>query len=261
MQNDLISLQKLNETIAVLTLNRPSAANSFSTELLREMNDVLSKIKQDPSLRCLLITGAGGKVFCAGADLKERREMTEQQTKEAVHFIGSTLLRISEQEIPTIAVINGAAFGGGLELALACDLRLAASHSKLALTETSLGIIPGAGGTQRLSRLIGVSRAKELIFTARPISAEKAEEIGLVDYVHEQKDLMVKAETLAKEIAKNAPVALKQAKLAIDKGLDMELTEGLAFEKQCYQQTIETKDRLEGLQAFKEKRPAVFIGE
>ncbi|SDL70379.1 enoyl-CoA hydratase-related protein [Sediminibacillus halophilus] len=261
MSGELIGFHKRNDHIAVLILNRPGAANAFSMELLRQFNDRLTQLESDPLLRCLVITGAGHKVFCAGADLKERSKMTEQQTREAVQYIGSTLQRVSELPMPTIAAINGAAFGGGLELALACDLRISASHSKLALTETSLGIIPGAGGTQRLSRQVGLSKAKEMIFTASPVDAEKAEQIGLVEYVHDSEELMEKAESLAEEIAKNAPVALRQAKLAISKGIDMELSEGLAFEKQCYQQTINTKDRLEGLQAFKEKRTAVFIGE
>ncbi|QTM99531.1 enoyl-CoA hydratase [Sediminibacillus dalangtanensis] len=261
MSDELISLQKRNERIAVLTLNRPSAANALSRELLHQFNERLTQLESDPLLRCLVITGSGEKAFCAGADLKERSQMTEEQTREAVQYIGSTLQRVSELPMPTIAAINGAAFGGGLELALACDLRISASHSKLALTETSLGIIPGAGGTQRLSRQVGPSKAKEMIFTARPVDAEKAEQIGLVEYVHHPEELMEKAEFLAEEISKNAPIALRQAKLAINKGLDMEISEGLVFEKQCYQQTIKTKDRLEGLQAFKEKRTAVFIGE
>ncbi len=261
MSDDLITLQKRNERIAVLVLNRPRAANAFSRELLHRFNEVLTKVESDPAIRCLLISGAGQKAFCAGADLKERSRMTESQTKETVDLIGSTTQRVSELPIPTLAVMNGAAFGGGLELALACDLRISASHSKMALTETSLGIIPGAGGTQRLSRLVGLSKAKELIFTARPITAESAERIGLVDYVYPSEELMTKAEGLAEQISQNAPVALKQAKLAINKGFEMGLAEGLAFEGQCYQQTINTKDRLEGLKAFKEKRSAVFTGE
>ena len=160
-----------------------------------------------------------------------------------------------------ICALNGSAFGGGLELALACDIRVAADTAQLGLTETSLGIIPGAGGTQRLPRLIGKGKAKELIFTAKRITAKEAEQIGLVEYVVPREQLMEKAMEIAEQIVVNAPIAVMQAKIAINRGLDVDLATGLRIEQMAYDITIPTKDRLEGLQAFKEKRKPVYKGE
>nr|WP_239534113.1 enoyl-CoA hydratase [Thalassobacillus pellis] len=244
-----------------LTLDRPDAANALSKQLLYELNEVLWELERNKDIRALIVTGSGEKAFCAGADLKERKGMTEEQVVETVSLIGDTIKRLERMPFPTIAAINGVAFGGGLEMALACDIRVCADTSKMGLTETSLGIIPGAGGTQRLAKLIGIGKAKELIFSARPVASQEALEIGLVEYMYESNVLQEKSLSLAKRIAGNAPIALRQAKKAIHNGFQTDIETGLQIEKLCYQATIPTKDRLEGLQAFKEKRKPIYRGE
>ncbi|MDQ0201462.1 enoyl-CoA hydratase [Neobacillus ginsengisoli] len=256
-----VLVSTLENGIVVITLNRPDAANALSIKVLEELKNVIDNCKFDPSVRCLVITGAGEKVFCAGADLKERAGMDEQTVRKTVSLIRECINNLETLPQPVIAAVNGAAFGGGTELALACDIRVASEKAKFGLTETSLGIIPGAGGTQRLPRLVGKGRAKELIFTARRIDAEEAKEIGLVEYVESPESLLEKAIEIAGQIVRNAPIAVRQAKFAIEKGFDVDLTTGLAIEQNAYEVTIPTKDRLEGLQAFKEKRSPAYKGE
>ncbi|WP_249869636.1 enoyl-CoA hydratase [Oceanobacillus saliphilus] len=256
-----ITLDIKDEHIAIITLNRPEAANALSKTMLDELNEVIRKINGDSSLYCTIITAAGKKVFCAGADLKERRGMSEQQVIDTVRYIGETMTAIEEMKMPVIAAINGSAFGGGLELALACDLRIAAEDVKLGLTEASLAIIPGAGGTQRLPRLIGLGHAKRLIFTAKPIHSQEALSIGLVEQSVDGDDLQAEAYYLAKTIAANGPIALMQAKKAINAGMLTDLSTGLELEHLHYKETLPTSDRIEGLQAFKEKRKPVYKGK
>ena len=256
-----VQVSTREDGIVVITLNRPNAANALSTKMLEELKNVIDTCKFDPSVRCLVLTGAGEKAFCAGADLKERAGMEPQMVRKTVSLIRECINNLESLPQPVIAAVNGAAFGGGTELALACDIRVASENAKFGLTETSLGIIPGAGGTQRLPRLVGKGRAKELIFTARRIEAQEAKEIGLVEYVVRPESLFEKAIDIASQIARNAPIAVRQAKFAIEKGMDVDLTTGLAIEQNAYEITIPTKDRLEGLQAFKEKRPPVYKGE
>ena len=256
----LISFHVEDEHIGIVTLNRKEAANALSLKLLDKLNKIAREIEKNDSIRCVIITGAGNKAFCAGADLKERRGMTEDEVIKTVTYIGETILNIEKLQVPVIAAINGVAFGGGLELALACDIRLAANHVKMGLTETSLAIIPGAGGTQRLPRLIGTGQAKRLIYTAVPIDAEEAYKIGLVELLVTHDNLLQEAKLLAKKIVSNGPIAVKQAKEAINKGIETDLYTGLTIEHQCYKQTIPTEDRLEGLQAFKEKRKPEYKG-
>ncbi|MCY8522053.1 enoyl-CoA hydratase [Bacillus atrophaeus] len=257
--NVLFSLRK--ETIAVVTLNRSHAANSLSSDMLYELQDTAQKIESDPNIRCVILTGSGEKAFCAGADLKERRGMDHSQVRRSVSLIQSVVSRIEALPQPVIAALNGTALGGGLELALACDIRIATNDVRLGLPETSLAIIPGAGGTQRLPRLIGQGKAKELIYTGRRISAQEAKEIGLIEYVTASADLLPKAEQLAEFIAANGPIAVRQAKFAINKGLETDLNTGLSIEQKAYEITIPTKDRTEGLQAFQEKRRANYEGK
>ncbi|MCQ6282059.1 enoyl-CoA hydratase [Bacillus sp. EB600] len=256
-----VLMSTLEEGIALITLNRPQAANAFSLQMLKELQGVIDTCKFDPSVRCVVITGAGEKAFCAGADLKERVVMDLQTVRRAVSMIRNNINQIEALPQPVIAAVNGVAFGGGTELALACDIRIASETAKFGLTETSLGIIPGAGGTQRLPRLIGKGRAKELIFTARRIAAQEAKEIGLVEFIQPSETVLEKALEIAQQIGRNGPIAVKQAKFAIEKGLDVDLNTGLAIEQNAYEITIPTKDRLEGLQAFKEKRIPVYKGE
>jgi methylglutaconyl-CoA hydratase len=256
-----VQVSTREDGIVVLTLNRPNAANALSIKMLEELKNVIDTCKFDPSVRCLVLTGAGEKAFCAGADLKERAGMEPQMVRKTVSLIRECINNLESLPQPVIAAVNGAAFGGGTELALACDIRVASEHAKFGLTETSLGIIPGAGGTQRLPRLVGKGRAKELIFTARRIDAQEAKDIGLVEYVVRPESLFEKSIEIASQIVRNAPIAVRQAKFAIEKGMDVDLTTGLAIEQNAYEITIPTKDRLEGLQAFKEKRPPVYKGE
>ena len=250
-----------DDGIGVIVLDQPHKSNALSSELLKELQHTLHVFREHPSIHCIILTGSGEKAFCAGADLKERMNMTKEQVKEAVRLIKETISMLDQMPQPTIASINGAAFGGGLELALACDIRIASHHAKMGLTETSLGIIPGAGGTQRLPRLIGISKAKELIFTARRIDAIEALQIGLVNQIAKPEDLETMSLTIARKIAANAPIAVMEAKKAIDRGMETDLVHGLQIEEMCYQVTIPTKDRLEGLKAFKEKRKPVYTGE
>ncbi|MCM3788041.1 enoyl-CoA hydratase [Domibacillus indicus] len=247
--------------ITLITLNRPEAANALSIQMLCELREAITACKFDPSVRCVLITGAGEKIFCAGADLKERAGMDLSQVRKTVSLIRESINELEALPQPVIAVLNGVALGGGMELALACDIRIASETAKFGLTETSLGIIPGAGGTQRLPRLVGKGRAKELIFTARRVDAREAREIGLIEYVTPADSLLDKALSIANQIVLNAPIAIAQAKFSIDKGMNVDLSTGLSIEQHAYELTIPTKDRLEGIQAFKEKRPPVFIGE
>ncbi|WP_307324371.1 enoyl-CoA hydratase [Evansella vedderi] len=247
--------------IAYLTLKRKGSANALSQALLDEMMTVFQQWKFDPSIRTIIITGDGDNVFCAGADLKERRDMNETQVRQAVNKIRQTIQMVEDMPIPVIAAINGSAIGGGLELALACDLRLASDQAKFALTETTLAIIPGAGGTQRLPRAIGTQRAKEMIYTGKRITAETAESWGLILKVVSQDSLLEEATKLANEIGQNGPIAIKQAKFAINQGIEVDLKTGLSIEEKAYELTIPTKDRKEGLTAFKEKRSPVYTGE
>lgn len=253
--------EKRNEGIAIVTLNRPDAANALSKQMLNELNEIITDIKEDPEVRVVILTGAGEKAFCAGADLKERRGMSDDEVKKAVRLIGATVNRVEALPQPVIAALNGAAFGGGLELALACDLRVGALEAKVGLTETSLAIIPGAGGTQRLPRLIGPGKAKELIFRAKRLTAEEAEAIGILEYAVPREKLLDKALEIAQSIGRNAPLALVQAKTAINQGLEVDLATGLKIEELAYNALIPTEDRLEGLRAFTEKRPPQYKGK
>jgi len=257
----IISLEKRSDGIAIVTLNRPHAANALSKELLLDLHGVLKHIKDDQAIRVVILSGAGEKVFCAGADLKERIGMGEEEVLKAVRSIGEIVSEVEALPQPVIAALNGGAFGGGLELALACDLRIGALEAAFGLTETSLAIIPGAGGTQRLPRLIGIGKAKELIFSAKRISAEEATAIGLLEYAVPRAQVLEQALEIAKTMVKNAPLALIQAKVAINKGIETDLSTGLKIEELAYNALVCTEDRLEGLRAFAEKRPPQYKGK
>lgn len=247
--------------VAILTLNRPEAMNACNRELLAELRQALDDLRFDSEVRALIVTGAGEKAFCAGADLKERAGMTPVEVKRFIVTIRDTFTLIEAMGKPVIAAINGVALGGGTELALACDIRIAANTAVMGLTETSLGIIPGAGGTQRLPRLVGKGKAKELIFTARRVPADEALSIGLVEQVVPAAQLMETALQMAERIAENGPIAVEQAKYAINAGMETDLATGLLLESRCYDVIIPTQDRLEGLAAFREKRKPQYRGE
>ncbi|MDQ0214680.1 enoyl-CoA hydratase/carnithine racemase [Oikeobacillus pervagus] len=257
---DFVQVDQVENGIALITLARPEAANALSKQLLFELHDAIYTIKNSENIRVVIITGKGEKAFCAGADLKERKGMSHHEVKAAVHLIRSTVNDLESLPQPVIAAMNGVAFGGGLELALACDIRIASKTAKFGLTEAALAIIPGAGGTQRLPRLIGLGKAKELIYTAKRLDATEAAEYGVVEYVAEPDQLLEKAISLAKEMAKNAPLSLVQAKVAINKGYEVDLMTGLKIEELAYSALIPTEDRMEGLRAFQEKRPPQYKG-
>ncbi len=247
--------------IVLLGLDRPSAKNALGRQLLTEFRAALGALRDDPAVRVLVVHSRVPGVFCSGADLKERAGMSPEEAVVFVEGLRAAFSELGDLPMPTIAAIDGAAFGGGLELALAADLRVAGAGAKMGLVETSLAILPGAGGTQRLPRLIGASRAKELIFTARRIGAEEASRLGLVNRVVAAGRALESALALAREILPNGPVALRAAKRAVDQGIQLDLASGLALEQACYAQVIPTKDRLEGLAAFRDKRKPEYRGE
>jgi enoyl-CoA hydratase/carnithine racemase len=235
--------------------------NSFNFDLLRALKAQIDGIRFRPEIRVVIITGAGEKAFCAGADLKERATLPPLQVKEFIFTIRDLFSSIENLNKPVIAAVNGVALGGGTELALACDIRIASASASMGLTETRLAIIPGAGGTQRLPRLIGRGKAKELIFTGRRVPAEEALTIGLVNQVCAPDQLRKTCDAMAAEICETGPIAIEQAKYAINHGLETDLHTGLAIESNAYWVTIPTQDRLEGLAAFREKRKPVYKGE
>jgi enoyl-CoA hydratase/carnithine racemase len=256
----VLAIEALGDHTQLWTLNRPRRRNAFNGALLNALNTQLDLLAESPHVRCVIVTGAGDRAFSAGADLKERRTMKPAAVVAFVTQIGATFTRVAWGRPPFIAAISGFALGGGLELALACDLRAVDDSSSVGLPETSLGIIPGAGGTQRLSRLVGIGRAKELIFSGRRIGAQEALDIGLAELDGRDSSALDAAKRCAEQIVRNAPVAVAAAKLAVNRGSDLEMERALAHERRCYDRTISTQDRQEALAAFAEKRAPVFTG-
>jgi len=255
-----VVLEDRRDQVVLLTLNRPEVMNSFNFAMLRGLKERMEGIQFDPDVRVVIITGAG-KAFCAGADLKERATYSELQVKEFIFTIRNLFTFIESVGKPVIAAVNGVALGGGTELALACDLRIVSSSATMGLTETRLAIIPGAGGTQRLPRLVGRGKAKELIFTGRRVDAAEALQIGLANMISSPETLLDEALAMAALICETGPIAIQQAKYAINHGLETDLHTGLAIESNAYWITIPTEDRLEGLTAFREKRKPVYKGK
>ena len=258
--NDTILLTEQQDGVTVITLNRPEVMNSFNFALLYALAAKIADIRFDPDIRVIIITGAGDRAFCSGADLKERATLSPIQVKEYIFTIRNLFTAIEQLNKPVIAAVNGVALGGGTELALAADIRIASETASMGLTETRLAIIPGAGGTQRLPRLVGKGKAKELIFTGKRIGAAEASAIGLVNRVCAPEVLIDTCRQMAAEICETGPVAIEQANYAINYGMETDLSTGLAIESNAYWVCIPTEDRLEGLAAFKEKRKPVFKG-
>ena len=259
--NDSILLSEQQDGVMVITLNRPDVLNAFNWALLHAMEAKISAIRFDPSIRVVIITGAGQRAFCTGADLKERPTYTPRQVREYVFTIRNLFTSVEQLNKPVITAINGLALGGGTELALASDIRIASENATMGLTETRLAVIPGAGGTQRLPRLVGKGKAKEMIYTARRIGAAEALSIGLVNQVCPPETLLDTCRQMAAEICENGPIAIEQAKYAINFGFETDLATGLAIESNSYWVCIPTEDRMEGLAAFKEKRKPVYKGQ
>ncbi|MGC3998372.1 MAG: enoyl-CoA hydratase-related protein [Anaeromyxobacter sp.] len=247
--------------VELWTIDGEDRRNAISQAMLRELDELMARAAGDRDLRCVVITGAGDKAFCAGADLKERARMAEAEVHAFHRGLRDALRAIEQAPQVFVAALNGAALGGGLELALACDLRIASDAAQLGLPEVSLGIIPGGGGTVRLARLVGVAQAKALILTARRAGAAEALAMGLVTQLAPPQRLVPDALALAERIARNAPISLRQAKRAVDGAFHLPLEEALALEHQLYQACLGTRDRTEALRAFAEKRPPVFTGE
>ncbi len=257
--SELPILEK-SDGVAWVTLDRPGARNALSLAVNRELTRLAHGLGDDPDVRVVVLTGAGEQAFCAGADLKERKGVAAADSRPYVDAIGGAIDAWARLPKPTICALNGSAYGGGLELALACDLRLCVEGVELGLTEVRLGIMPGAGGTQRLPRLVGVAAAKELILLGRRIGAARAKELGLVLDVVPAGELRGAVDGLLRELAGCAPRSVQMAKSAIDRGIDVGIDEGLRIERQCYDVTLFSHDRDEGLLAFAERRPPRFTG-
>ncbi|MEI6383358.1 MAG: enoyl-CoA hydratase-related protein [Betaproteobacteria bacterium] len=244
-----------------ITLNRPQVGNAINTQMGRDFLDLWTRLTEDTqNIRCIVLTGAGEKIFCAGGDLKERKGMTKEQWIKQHQLFERMYWTQTDMPIPVIAAVNGHAYAGGFETMLTCDFVYASSAARFALTEVTLGIMPGAGGTQNLPRAIGQRRAKEMLMTGRPIDAAKALDWGLLNEVCEPDQVLNKALDTARIISGNAPLSVQQIKKSVRYGLEMELRTAFRFEVEAYNHLIETEDRYEGVLAFNEKRKPVFKG-
>src|SRR5215831_1521988 len=244
--------------LEVWTIQGEARRNSIRRALVEELQSLLDRVSSDTSTGAVILTGAGDKAFCAGADLKERQGMSEDQVRALLVNLRDLLGSFERSDCIFIAAINGLALGGGAEIALCCDFRVAADSAEIGLTEVRLGIIPGGGGTQRLTRLVGPGRAKDLILTGRRLNAAEAFAIGLVQRLAPEGRLLEVALAVAEQIAENAPLAVAAAKHAVDRGLDLEMDAALALELEQYETVLRSEDRLEGLRAFAEKRRPVW---
>ncbi len=247
--------------IAVLTIDRPKALNALNHETLHEIEAAMRELESDDAVLGIVVTGGGAKAFVAGADIREMQAMSAADAEKHARFGQSVVSLFADSRKVTIAAVNGYALGGGLEVALACDLRLASENAIMGLPEVGLGVIPGFGGTQRLARLVGAGRAKELVLTGRKLSADEAERIGLVNRVVPVEKIVDEAKALLADILKNGPVAVRLAKETIDAGLQVDLRTGLTIEEKAFGLCFATADQKEGMSAFSEKRAPVFTGK
>lgn len=248
-------------SIAFVTIDRPDRMNSLSRAVVQRFGEIGREIASQTDVRLVIVTGAGDKAFCAGADLKERAGMSVEDVRSLLLAYETELGWLESIPVPTLAAINGAALGGGLELALLCDFRIAAEHAVMGLPETSLGVIPGAGGTQRLPRLLGETRAKELILRAARLTAPEALILGLVNQVMPKTEqFLLEVINWADPILNGAPIAIRAALRAIRGATSTELAAGLELERAAYEECLASEDRLEALAAFSEKRKPVFTG-
>jgi enoyl-CoA hydratase/carnithine racemase len=259
---ETLAIDQLAPHVLRVTLNRPQALNAINTRMGEDLNNLWTSLIHDPGdTRCIILTGSGDRAFCAGGDLKERNGMTDSQWRAQHEIFERAYFYLLDVPVPLIAVVNGVAFGGGLETALACDFIYAASGARCALSEVRLGIMPGGGGTQNLARAVGERRAKELIFRASPFDAEQGLQWGLFNAVHDLPDLLPAALRCAEEIASNGPLAVRQAKKSIHFGLQCDLRTGSRMEIEAYNRLVSSQDRREGVQAFNEKRKPHFLGQ
>ena len=258
---ETFALERLDGHVLLVTLDRPEASNAMNTRMGLDLMELFEGLILDvEDIRVVVLTGRGAKAFCAGGDLKERKGMTDASW-QSQHAVFERMVRaVMGCPIPLIAAVNGAAYGGGCEIAAAADFIYAAATARFALTEVTLGIMPGAGGTQTLPRAVGERRAKELILTGLPFSAQEAEDWGLVNKVLPPDGLLEAALATARRIAGNGPIAVRQAKQSIGRGLQMSISDGLAFEIEAYNRMVPTEDRREGVLAYNERRKPNFRG-
>ncbi len=240
--------------VAIATIDRPKALNALNSEVLNDLNTLVDTVNADPEIRVLILTGSGEKAFVAGADIGEMSSLSKAEGEAFGKKGNDVFRRIETLPIPVIAAVNGYALGGGCELSMACDIRIASDTAVFGQPETGLGITPGFGGTQRLARLIGPGMAKQLIYSARNIKADEALRIGLVNAVYPAEELMAAAEKLAEMIARNAPIAVRACKKAINEGLEQPMDEAIVLEEKLFGSCFETEDQKEGMGAFLEKR-------
>lgn len=256
------TLECINEDgIAVVSINRPQVLNALNGQVFKEIRDIFEELGQDETVRVVILTGKGDKAFAAGSDVKEFADSTFLEARDISIRNNAAQQVVANCPKPTIAVLNGYALGGGLELAMCCDIRIASEKARLGQPEIGLGFIPGGGGTQRLARIIGVARAKEMCFSGEPINAQRAYEIGLVNRVVPHDQLIDTAKDMAKNFAEKSSLILTFCKEAIDRGIEMNLENGLNYETQLWAESFATEDHHEGITAFLEKRKAVFNGK
>ena len=260
MKYETLLVEKREEHLLLVTLNRPEVMNAHNTQMGKDKLDLWTRLTAEPgAVRCVVLTGAGDRAFCAGGDLKERDGMTDAAWNAQHEIFERAFLALLEVPLPVIAAVNGAAFGGGCEMALSCDFIYAARGARFALPETRLGLIPGVGGTQTLPRAAGERRAKELILTGQAFDAQQGYEWGVVNRVCD--NVLEEALSTAEKISENGPLAVRQAKKAVRYGLQMDLATGIRFSIEAYNQLVGTEDRLEGVRAFNEKRKPKFKGK
>lgn len=258
---ETLKTEVIDTHILLVTLNRPEVLNALSTQMGRDLTDLWTRLTEEPAeLRCIVLTGAGDRAFCSGADLKERKGMSNETWRKQHEIFERAYWALVDLPLPVIAALNGHAYAGGLETALSCDFIYAVKGARMALTEVTLGIMPGAGGTQNLPRALGERRAKEIILTGRPFTMEQAYEWGMVNQLCDPGTVLTQALDTARAIARNAPLSVRQAKKSIRFGMQMELRTAFRFEVEAYNQLVDTDDRREGITAFNEKRAPVFKG-
>jgi enoyl-CoA hydratase/carnithine racemase len=259
---ETVTVEVAQEHVVLVTLNRPDVANAMNTQMGLDLLEVFDGFCAAPNRqRCIVLTGAGAKAFCSGGDLKQRNGMTDEQWQDQHLIFERTIRAMIGCPVPIIAAVNGAAYAGGMEIALCADFIYAAEHARFALTEVTLGIMPGAGGTQNLPRAVGARRAKEILLTGRPFSVQQAYEWGMVNRICKPDKLLAEALETAAVIAGNAPISTRQIKQSVNMGLNTDLQTGLMFEIEAYNRMVPTEDRREGILAFNEKRKAIFRGK
>lgn len=262
MTFETLQIEDGEHGVMTVTLNRPDRLNAMNTQMMRELRELFTDLYVHADrARCVIVTGAGERGFCPGADLKERDGMTDEVWRSQHALVEQIARAMIQAPMPVIAAVNGVAMGGGAEIALCCDFIYAADHARFAFPEVTRGIMPGMMGPQNMPRAVGVRRAKEVVLTGLPFSAQEAADWGMVNRVLPLAELMPAALETARTIAQNAPIGVRSAKAALDKAVELDRATGYDFEIVAYNATVSTEDRLEGVRAFNEKRKPVFKGK